>query len=86
MKVIVIGSSYCQDTLYALMKLKDAGAKTEFRNISTNFMHLKEFCFLREKHPLYVKIKENDMVGMPFMRMEDGTETLDFNEVIAKLK
>ncbi len=86
MNVIVIGSSYCQDTLYALMKLKDAGVKTEFRNLATNFTHLKEYLNLRDTHPFYVSVKERDLLGMPFIRFSDGTETLYVKEALEIIK
>lgn len=85
MKVTIIGSHLCQDTLYALFKLKDKKAETRFLNISTNFQVLKDYLKLRDTHPLYVEVKEKDLLGMPFFIFEDGTETLSLDEALAKL-
>ncbi|MCD8220769.1 MAG: glutaredoxin [Clostridiales bacterium] len=85
MKVKVIGSSFCQDTLFAIIKLKEKGAQVEFRNLSTDFSALKEFLKLRESSPLYDAVKANDGIGMPFFELEDGTQTLDLQEVLGRL-
>ena len=84
MKVTVIGSHLCQDTLYAIVKLKDHGVDTEFHDISSSFPALKEFLKLREQDPMYDEVKKNDGIGIPVLILEDGTKTFDLNEVIRK--
>ena len=41
MKVTVIGSHLCPDTLYALNKLSEAKADIEFKNLSASLPDLK---------------------------------------------
>ena len=41
MKLILIGSHLCQDTLYALNKLKDYKVEIDFQDISSSFPALK---------------------------------------------
>lgn len=84
MKVTMIGSHMCQDTLYALMKLKAAGAEVDFMDIHAGFPGLKAFLQVRDTSPLYEEVKRKGNLGIPYFRMEDGTETLDVNEVLAK--
>lgn len=43
MKLILIGSHLCQDTLYALNKLKDYKVEIDFQDISSSFPALKLF-------------------------------------------
>ena len=85
MKITLIGSHLCQDTLYALMKLKEEGAEIEFKNISVDFSALKTYVKLREHNTLYDIVKKNDGIGIPVFLCEDGTETLDLGKVLKKL-
>ena len=48
MKLILIGSHLCQDTLYALNKLKDYKVEIDFQDISSSFPALKLFLNKRE--------------------------------------
>lgn len=83
MKITMIGSHLCQDTLYAMMKLKDQGVEIEFHNISASFPCLKEFLKLRENDPMFEPVKAADGIGMPVFIFEDGRRTLDLAEVLA---
>ncbi|MCD8122072.1 MAG: glutaredoxin [Clostridiales bacterium] len=85
MKVKVTGSSFCQDTLYSIIKLKEKGAQVDFQNISTDFAALKALMKIRESSPLYDQVKANDGLGIPLFEMEDGKQTLDLQEVLASL-
>lgn len=86
MKVTILGSHLCQDTMYALMKMKDCDAIVEFCNISVDFSALKKFMKLRENQSDFQTVKENDKIGMPFFLLEDGTETHDLISVLRKLQ
>ena len=84
MKIRLLGSHLCQDTLYALMKLKDKNVTVEFGNISTNFPVLKEFMNMREQDPVFCRIKEQGGLGMPLFILEDGTKSLSLSDVLAR--
>ena len=43
MKVTVIGSHLCPDTLYALNRLSEAHAEIEFKNLSASLPDLKAY-------------------------------------------
>ena len=51
MKVTVIGSHLCPDTLYALNRLSEAKAKIEFKNFSASLPDLKTYLTLRQESP-----------------------------------
>lgn len=89
MELTVWGSSYCQDTLYGLLKVKDSiknnSVKIILNNISTNMPVLKEFMNNRENNPIYKPVKENNGIGMPYFVFEDGTETLNLEEALEKI-
>ena len=50
MKITVIGSHLCPDTLYALCKLKEAGADIDFQNLSASLPDLKAYLAVRESN------------------------------------
>ena len=75
MKVTVIGSHLCPDTLYALNWLSAAGAEVDFKNLSASPSDLKVYLALRQDSPAYADIRENGGIGIPCFILEDGTVT-----------
>lgn len=82
MKVTVVGSHLCPDTLYALNKLVEAGVEIEFKNMSASLPDLKVYLGLRDKEALYEQVKEGGGIGIPCFILEDGTKTLNLNDVL----
>ncbi len=85
MKVKVIGSHLCPDTLYALCKLSEKHVDLEFKNLSASLPDLKEYLAARDSDPLYEAVKAGGGIGIPYFVMEDGSTALDLDEVLAKL-
>ncbi|WP_313186978.1 glutaredoxin [Lacrimispora sp.] len=85
MKITIIGSHLCPDTLYALNKLTDRKAGVDFKNLSADLKDLKAYLAARESEPVYEAVKRNGGIGIPFFILEDGTKTLDLDEVLEKL-
>ena len=82
MKVTVVGSHLCPDTLYALNKLVEAKADFEFKNLSASLPDLKVYLQLRDNEAMYETVKANGGIGIPCFILEDGTKTMDLNEVL----
>ena len=82
MKVTVIGSHLCPDTLYAIQKLKEADADLSFVNISAALADLKTLLAIRESDALYDEVRKNGGIGIPLFVLEDGTRTLDLEKVL----
>lgn len=82
MKVTVIGSHLCPDTLYALNRLSGAGAEVEFKNLSASLADLKVYLSLRESSPAYADIRENGGIGIPCFVLEDGAVTRSLDEAL----
>ena len=82
MKVTVVGSHLCPDTLYVLNKLVEAGADIEFKNLSASLPDLKVYFKLRDTEAMYEKVKEGGGIGIPCFILEDGTKTLDLKDVL----
>lgn len=85
MKITIIGSHLCPVTLYALNKLIDKKASVDFKNLSADLKDLKAYLAARESEPAYEAVKRNGGIGIPFFVLEDGTKTLDLDEVLEKL-
>ena len=78
MKIIVIGSHLCPDTIYALCKLKENKVDFDCKDISSSFPALKEYLNIRETNPIYEEVKNKGGLGIPcFLKDEKVTLNLD---------
>lgn len=82
MKVTVIGSHLCPDTLYALQQLAAAGAEIGFKRHFIRHADLKAYINLRDNSDLYAQIRGTERLGIPCFVKEDGTTTLNLAEVL----
>ncbi len=82
MKVTVIGSNVCCDTLYALTRLAEIQADVDFKNLSGSIADLKFYLNLRDTNEAYADIRANGGIGIPCFILEDGTVTRDLNKVL----
>ena len=85
MKVILIGSHLCPDTLYAINELAARKVEIEFKNLSACLADLKTYLALRDSSPLFEGPKANGSIGIPCFILEDGTTTLELDDVLARL-
>ena len=83
MKLTLIGSHLCKETLYAIIKLRDSNAVIDFQNISASFDALRAFLKYRESSPAFDAAKANGTIGIPFFILEDGTQTHDLKYVLS---
>ena len=82
MKITVIGSHLCPDTLYALNRLAEAGVEVNYQDILSCHAVLRTYLNLRETSALYADIRGTQRLGVPCFQREDGTMTLDLNEIL----
>lgn len=82
MKITVVGSHLCPDTLYALNKLSAAGAEVSFQDILSCHAALQTYLHNRETSDLYAEIRGTQHLGVPCFIQEDGTMTLDLNDIL----
>lgn len=85
MKLVIYGSTLCQDTLYALMKVKSAGAEVDSHNITAVLPDLRAFMTLREEDPVYAEVGK-ERLGIPLFIYEDGSKTLELSDVLAHIR
>lgn len=83
MKITVIGSHLCPDTLYALNQLTAAGIEASFQDILSCHAALQTYLNVRETSELYAEIRGTQRLGVPCFVREDGSMTLSLDEVLA---
>lgn len=84
MKIVMYGSEICPDCVTAktlLGKAKDI--ELTYKNITKDIATLKEFLTYRDHETVFVPVKENGKIGIPFFILEDGTKTLDIYDYVA---
>lgn len=95
MKFKLVGSHLCPNTLYSIVKCREAGVQFSFVDLSASLGSLKEFLALHEHHPVYSErcaasaaddYAQNGSIGLPCFLFEDGTATLDLAEALEKGK
>ena len=82
MKITVIGSHLCPDTLYALNRLAEAGVEVNYQDILSCHAVLRTYLNIRETSELYADIRGTQRLGEPCFQREDGSLTLDLNEIL----
>lgn len=82
MKVTVIGSHLCPDTLYALNCLTAAGVEASFQDILSCHAALQTYLHVRETSELYADIRGTQRLGVPCFVREDGTMTLELKDIL----
>ena len=82
MKLIVYGTNACPDCVEAIQKLDEKKADYVYLEFSNNMPNLKRFLKLRDTEAIFDAVKEQGKVGVPCFKLEDGTLTLDLEEVL----
>lgn len=82
MKITVIGSHLCPDTLYAVNRLVEAGVEVDFQDLLSCHAALRNYLHIRETSDLYAEIRGTQRLGVPCFQREDGSMTLDLNEIL----
>lgn len=83
--ITVYGSHSCPGTIYALNTLSAKQVGIDYRDITGGMQILKEFLKIRDTEAMFDEVKKIGNVGIPLFIFEDGTRTLDLNEVLEKL-
>ena len=82
MKITVIGSHLCSDTLYALNQLTAAGVEASFQDILSCHAALLTYLNIRETSELYASIRGTQRLGVPCFQREDGSLTLELKDIL----
>lgn len=89
----IVGSHLCPNTLYSIVKCKEAGVTFTFRDLSASLDGLKEFLAIHEHDDVYSLFREQSgqenylsegKIGLPCFVFEDGYKTLDLQEALKR--
>lgn len=83
MKLSVVGSHLCPDTLFALHKLKEYQLDFDFMDISASFPALHHYLELRDSAAVYRQVKESGRIGIPLFIVDD-IQTFDLDVALAQ--
>ena len=86
MKITIVGSHLCEDTVNTLKVLKEKGVEVEFFNLSEDLSALKKYLHYRETETMYDEVRKNGGIGIPLLMLEDGIKTFDLNEALERLE
>ena len=78
----IYGSMLCPDCVRCRSDLDGAGVAYEYLDFSDGLKNLKEFLSLRDDNPVFDEVKREGRIGIPCIVREDGSVTLDMNEVL----
>ncbi len=85
MKVIMYGTNACPDCVHAQEVLREKNVRCLYLDWTNSTANLKRFLKLRDTEALFDEVKEKGNIGIPCFQMEDGTLTLDLEEVLRKV-
>lgn len=71
MKIEIIGSHLCPDTLYALHKLKERNIEFDFLDLSASFLALKQYLDRRDTAQIFEPVKKSGRLGIPLFVIDD---------------
>ena len=78
----IYGSMLCPDCVNCCNALKEAAVEFEFCDFADSLKHLKEFLRLRDGNGLFDAPRAEGKIGIPCILREDGSVTLDWEEVL----
>lgn len=79
MRIKVIGSHCCPDTLYALNQLAAAGAEIDFVDILASHADLKQYLALRDSDPLYAEIRGTEKTIVDILQNKNRNQQEEEN-------
>ena len=63
--MIIYGTDQCPDCVACKKDLDQSGVPYEYRDISSNLLHLKEFLALRDTNGIFEPVKQEGRIGIP---------------------
>ena len=73
----IYGMPTCPSCDYIHEQIKGREDEFEYINIGENIRNMSAFTRLRDKNPVFDRMKEIGDVGIPAFVLEDGTVTID---------
>lgn len=84
--MVVYGIEACPNCVEAKERLNREHVSFEYREIGSSVAWLKAFVNLREGNAHFDDAREHNYIGIPYFVFEDGYQTMDISEALAKMK
>ena len=78
----IYGSMLCKDCVRCRQDLDNAGVGYEYLDFADNLQNLKDFLAIRDGSALFGEAKKQGGIGIPCIIKEDGSITLDWQELM----
>lgn len=78
----IYGSMLCKDCVQCRQDLDAAGIAYEYLDFGDDLGNLKAFLKIRDSSDLFDAVRENGGIGIPCILLEDGTVTLDWEDLM----
>lgn len=78
----IYGSMLCPDCVKCRNDLDRAGVKYAYLDFAESLRNLKQFLDIRDHDPAFGQIRESGKIGIPCIVKEDGTVSLDWEDLI----
>lgn len=82
MKIKMYGIKSCHDCIDAEKVLSENEIEFEYLDFAKEPLYLKEFLQIRDHNSLFMDVRESGYIGIPCFVFDDGTISLDINDVI----
>lgn len=87
MKVTMYGAPICPGCVDAHNTLKNHNEiELNYKNITESTSLLKEFLSYRDHEDIFLQVKKEGLIGIPFFVLEDGRKTFDMNDFTTVMK
>lgn len=83
MKLIIYGTDTCIDCVNAMKALNETDISCLYLKFEDGIGNLKRFLKIRDTNKMFDIVKENGGVGVPLFVFEDGTMTLNLDDVLS---
>ena len=80
--VKIFGSMLCKDCVECHQKLTEAGVEFQFLDFADDLQNLKDFLRIRDTEQMFEPFRGEGKIGIPCMIKEDGTITLDLDDLL----
>lgn len=78
----IYGSKFCPNCEHAKLNFDHYNVPYEYIDINESLKNLKEFLHIRDTNKMYDKIKEEGLIGIPTMVVDDNSPTFDWCTIL----
>ncbi len=78
----IYGSKFCPNCEHAKKNFDYYNIPYEYIDINESLKNLKAFLYIRDHNKLYDSVKENNLIGIPTIVVDDNAPTFDWCTIL----